>query len=62
MADLVSTLQGYVSAILQNPVYLLLAVSVLALLMLIVVLHHIHKIHGEEIFVHQAWGAKYKGR
>ncbi|TLZ80070.1 MAG: hypothetical protein E6K05_08240 [Methanobacteriota archaeon] len=62
MADLVSTLQGYFSAILQNPVYLLLAVSVLALLMLIVVLHHIHKIHGEEIFVHQAWGAKYKGR
>ena len=62
MADLVSTLQGYVSAILQNPVYLLLAVGVLALLMLIVVLHHIHKIHGEEIFVHQAWGAKYKGR
>jgi len=62
MADLVSTLQGYLSAILQNPVYLLLAVGVLALLMLIVVLHRIHKIHSEEIFVHQAWGAKYKGR
>jgi hypothetical protein len=50
------------SAILQNPVYLLLAVGFVALLMLVVVLHRIHKIHSEEIFVHQAWGAKYKGR
>ena len=62
MTDLVGTLQGYVSTILGNPVYLLLAVGFLALLMLIVVLHHIHKIHSEDIFVHQAWGAKYKGR
>src|SRR5256885_2362795 len=54
MADLVGTLQGYLSAILQNPVYLLLAVGVLALLMLIVVLHRIHKIHSEEIFARVA--------
>jgi hypothetical protein len=62
MVDFLETLQGYVSAILENPVYLLLTVGFLALLMLVGVLHHIHKIHSEEIFVHQAWGAKYRGR
>ena len=62
MADLLATLQGYMSTILGNPVYLLLAIGVLSLLMLIAVLHRIHKIHNEDIFVHQAWGANWKGR
>jgi len=62
MADLLATLQGYLSTILGNPVYLLLVIGVLSLLLLIAVLHHIHKIHNEDIFVHQAWGANWKGR
>jgi len=62
MVDYLGTLEGYLSAIAQNPVYLLLAVGVASLLMLVIVLHHIHKIHREDIFVHQAWGANWKGR
>ena len=62
MADVVGTLEGYLSDILQNPVYLLLSVGVLSLVMLVIVLHHMHKIHREDIFVHQAWGANWKGR
>jgi hypothetical protein len=62
MADLLGTLEGFISAILANPVYLLLAVGAFSLLMLIAVLHHIHKIHNEDVFVHQAWGANWKGR
>ena len=62
MADLIGTLEGYLSTILGNAVYLLLAVGLISLLMLVAVLHHIHKIHTEDIFVHQAWGSNYRGR
>ena len=48
--------------IVHNPVYLLLAVVGIALFILALVAHRIHKIHSEEIFVHQAWGANWKGR
>jgi hypothetical protein len=62
MADFLATLEGYLTIITGNPAYLLLTVGVLSLLMLVIVLHHIHKIHREDIFVHQAWGADWKGR
>jgi len=62
MADVVGTLQGVFSSILENPLYLLLTVSVIAVSVILLVVHRIHKIHSEDIFVHQAWGAKYKGR
>jgi len=42
--------------------YVLLMIGGLALFMLLVVAHRIHKIRSEEIFVHQAWGANWKGR
>jgi len=62
MADPLGTVNDFFSTILGNPVYLLLTISGLALFALLVVAHHIHKIHSEEIFVHQAWGANWKGR
>ena len=55
-------MDGFFSSILQNPAYLLLAVGLIALFILMLVVHHIHKIRSEDIFVHQAWGAKWKGR
>ncbi len=48
--------------ILNNPAYLMLTIGGVALLIILIVAHHIHKIHSEEIFVHQAWGANWKGR
>ena len=62
MADLLGTLDGFLSAIVQNPVYVLLTVGVSALFVLLLVMNRIHKIHSQDIFVHQAWGAKWKGR
>jgi len=62
MADPLGTVNGFFSTILGNPVYLLLTIGGLALFALLVVAHHIHKIRSEEIFVHQAWGANWKGR
>lgn len=49
-------------ALLTDPVYFLLAVGGVALLLVLLVARHIHRIHSEEIFIHQAWGAKWKGR
>ena len=62
MADFVATIEGLFSTILENPLYLLLTVGVISLLFIAVVAHRIHKIHSEDIFVHQAWGANWKGR
>ena len=62
MADPGEMLDGFFSPILQNPLYLLLTVGGIALISILIVVHRIHKIHSEEIFVHQAWGAKWKGR
>ena len=62
MADLLGTVNGFFSTILGNPAYVMLLVGVLALFMLLIVAHRVHKIRSEEIFVHQAWGANWKGR
>jgi len=62
MGDPLGTMNGFFSTILGNPVYLLLTIGGLALFALLAVAHHIHKIHSEEIFVHQPWGANWKGR
>ena len=62
MADFGEMLNGFLSPILQNPLYLLLTVGGIALVVILLVVHRIHKIHSEVIFVHQAWGAKWKGR
>lgn len=62
MADVGTTVQQFLTSVTTNPLYLLLFVGGIALLALAIVAHHIHKIHSEEIFVHQAWGANWKGR
>ena len=62
MADFGTTVNGFLSSIAQNPVYLLLTVGAVAAFLLLVIAHHIHKIRSQEIFVHQAWGANWKGR
>ena len=46
----------------ENPAYLILAVGGVAFFIILLVARYIHKIHSEEIFVHQAWGANWKGR
>ena len=62
MADVIGTLNGFFSSILNNPAYLFLTVGGLALFIILLVARHIHKIRSQEIFVHQAWGANWKGR
>ncbi len=62
MADTLGTVEGFFSSIVQNPVYLITTAGGIALFILILVAHRIHKIHSQEIFVHQAWGANWKGR
>jgi len=46
----------------SNPVYLVLTAGSIALLIMLIVARHIHHIRKQEIFVHQAWGANWKGR
>ncbi len=62
MADFATTVQQFFGLILTNPLYMLLTVGLIALLFLAIIVLKIHKIHSEEIFVHQAWGANWKGR
>lgn len=62
MADLGSLLNGFFTSIIQNPVYLILLIGGVVLFIVLLVVRRIHKIHSEEIFVHQAWGANWKGR
>ncbi len=54
--------EGFFSSLAENPAYLILLLGGLAFAILVLVVRHIHKIRSEEIFVHQAWGAKWKGR
>ncbi|HKZ89467.1 MAG TPA: hypothetical protein VJ300_04325 [Thermoplasmata archaeon] len=51
-----------VALLTENPVYLILAVGGASLMIILLVVRRIHKIRSEEIFVHQAWGANWKGR
>ena len=62
MADVGTTITEFLGTIARNPVYLLLSVGAIAAVLLLVIAHHIHKIRSQEIFVHQAWGANWKGR
>ena len=62
MADLSQMLVGFLDALARNPAYLFLFMAFIILLILAIVVHHIRAIRNEEIYVHQAWGAKWKGR
>jgi len=61
MADLGTAITEFFAAIGRNPLYLLLFVGGIALIAMLIIAHHIHKIRSEDIFVHQAWGANWKG-
>lgn len=62
MADLASVVGEFFAFLTSNPVYLLLFAGAVALFIILVVARHIHKIRSEDIFIHQAWGANWKGR
>ena len=62
MADVVTAIEQFFASLIADPLYLLLLMGVVALGVIVLVALHIHKIRSEEIFVHQAWGAKWRGR
>ncbi len=62
MADLYQSIAGFLEALGTNPAYLFLSLGFIAFLILWLTVRHIRKIRGEDIWVHQAWGAKWKGR
>ncbi len=62
MADVGSTIQQFFASLLADPLSLLLTIGLVALVLIALVAVHIHRIHSQEIFVHQAWGANWKGR
>lgn len=62
MADPYQTIVGFLEAIGTNPGYLLLVLGFVALLIIWLTVHHIRKIRNEDLWIHQAWGAKWKGR
>ncbi len=62
MADLGTLIGEFFGSLGQNPVYLLLFIGGVALVFILVLALHIHKIRSQEIFVHQAWGANWKGK
>lgn len=62
MPEVSEILREAVSPILEDPFYLLLTVGGIALFVILIVVRRIHRIHTEDIFVHQVWGANWKGR
>ncbi len=62
MASVWDDIVGFLSAIGSNPAYLFLMLGLILLLVIVLVVLHIRKIRNQDIWVHQAWGAKWKGR
>ncbi len=56
------SITGFLDAIGSNPVYLLATLGLIAFLIVWLTVRYIRKVRGEDIWVHQAWGAKWKGR
>jgi len=62
VASVWESIAGFLDQIGRNPAYLFLFLGFILLLIIALVVHHIRKIRNQEIWVHQAWGAKWKGR
>jgi len=62
MASIWEQIVGFLDAIATNPAYLFLLLALIFVLIIAIVVHHIWKIRHEYIWVHQAWGANWKGR
>lgn len=62
MASVWESIVGFLDEIGRNPAYLFLLLGFIFLLIIAIVVHHIRKIRNQDVWVHQAWGAKWKGR
>ena len=62
MADIGTAIHQFFASLLADPLYLFLVIGLVALGLIALVALHIHRIRSQEIFVHQAWGANWKGR
>jgi hypothetical protein len=62
MVSVWESIVGFLDEIGRNPAYLFLLLGLVFLLIIAIVVHHIRKIRNQDIWVHQAWGAKWKGR
>jgi len=62
MASIWEQIVGFLASIGSNPAYLFLFLGFIFLLIIVIVVQYIRKIRNQDIWVHQAWGAKWKGR
>jgi len=62
MASVWESIVGFLDSIATNPAYLFGLLAFVFLIIILIVVQHIRKIRNQDIWVHQAWGAKYKGR
>lgn len=62
MPDIWQSIVDGLAAIAWNPLYLMALIALIVLLMVAIVVHHIRKIRNQEPWIHQAWGANWKGR
>lgn len=62
MVDLYQAIVGFLEALSTNVAYLFLFLGFVILLIIWLTVRHIRKIQREDVWVHQAWGAKWKGR
>ncbi len=62
MPDVWQSIVDGLVAIASNPLYLLALIALIVLLMIAILVHHIRKIRNEDAWIHQPWGAKWKGR
>ena len=62
MADIGTAIHQFFASLLADPLYLFLVIGLVALGLIALVALQIHRIRSQEIFVHQAWGANWKGR
>ncbi len=62
MASVWEDIVGFLAAIAANPAYLFMFLGFIFFLIVLLVVQHIRKIRNQEPWIHQAWGAKWKGR
>ncbi len=62
MASVWDDIVGFLATIASSPAYLFLLLGFVFLLIVLLVVLRIRKIRNEEPWIHQAWGAKWKGR
>ena len=61
MADVGTAIQQFFASLLADPLTLLLLMGLIAVGLFLLIALHIDRIRSEDIFVHEAWGANWKG-